>query len=151
MRFHRRIRSRRYAAAVLASLATAVGGPAAALAVPADMQYPRPVAPTNGVTPSDFANGGGVNRIGDTPAEFAQIAAPFAKADDTPADYPGASRAPKYDPPRTITVVRPERTVVRDADTLLPIMLASLALLVALGIAGTALVHQRSVRPGRAA
>jgi hypothetical protein len=146
MRSHRRIRSRRFAAAVLASLVAAVGGPAAALAVPADTQYPRPVPETTHPTPSDFAG-----KLGDTPAEFDQIAAPVAKVGDTPADYPGASRAAKYDPPRTITVVRPERTIVRDADTLLPTLLASLALLVALGIAGTALVHQRSVRPGRAA
>ena len=40
---------------------------------------------------------------------------------------------------------------MRGSDSVLPLILASLALLVALGIAGTALVHQRSVRPGRAA
>ncbi len=145
----RRIRSRAYAAAVLAAMVAAIAGPTAALAGPADVQYPRPVPPTNGVTPSDYVKL--APRVGDTPAEFGQPVAPAAKVGDTPADYPGATRAPKYDPPRTITVVRPERTVVRDADTLLPIALASLALLVALGIAGTALVHQRSVRPGRAA
>ena len=39
---------------------------------------------------------------------------------------------------------------MRDSDSMLPLILASLALLVALGIAGTALVHQRSVRPGEA-
>ena len=50
-----------------------------------------------------------------------------------------------------MTVVRPERTIVREADSLLPLIVASLALLVALGVAGTALAHQRSVRPGRAA
>jgi hypothetical protein len=118
--------------------------------VPADTQYPRPVAPTNGVTPSDFANGGSVNRIGDTPAEFRPDRAPVAKLGDTPADYPGASRAPKDDPPRTITVVRPERTVVRDADTLLPTCLPPWRSSWRWDVAGTALVHQRSVRPGRA-
>jgi hypothetical protein len=146
MRSHRRIRSRRYAAAVLASMAAAVAGPTAALAVPADAQYPRPVPQTQHVTPSDFAG-----KLGDTPADFGRSSAPAARVGDTPSDFPGASRAPQYDAPRTLTVVRPERTVVRDADTLLPTLLASLALLVALGIAGTALVHQRSVRPGRAA
>jgi len=58
---------------------------------------------------------------------------------------------PPLETPTAITVVRPERTIVRGSDSLLPLILASLALLVALGIAGTALAHQRSVRPGRAA
>jgi hypothetical protein len=124
----RRIRSRAYAAAVLAAMAAAIAGPTAALAVPADAQYPRPVPQTQHVTPSDFAS----------------------KVGDTPADFPGASRA-QATPPTAITVVRPERTIVRGSDSVLPLILASLALLVALGIAGTALVHQRSVRPGRAA
>jgi hypothetical protein len=123
----RRIRSRAYAASVLAALAAAIAGPTAALAVPADTQYPRPVPQTRNLTPSDFAG----------------------KVGDTPADSPGATRA-KATPPTAVTVVRPERTVVRDADSLLPLIVASLALLVALGVAGTALVHQRSVRPGRA-
>ena len=124
----RRIRSRAYAASVLAAMAAAIAGPTAALAVPADAQYPRPVPQTQHLTPSDFA----------------------AKVGDTPADFPGASRA-QVTPPTAITVVRPERTIVRGNDSVLPLILASLALLVALGIAGTALVHQRSVRPGRAA
>ena len=123
----RRIRSRAYAASVLAALAAAIAGPAAALAVPADTQYPRPVAQTQHLTPSDFA----------------------FKVGDTPADFPGATRA-QATPPTAGTVVRPERTIVREADSLLPLIVASLALLVALGVAGTALVHQRSVRPGRA-
>jgi hypothetical protein len=144
VRTHRSIR-RRYVAAVLASLAAAVGGPAAALAAP---QYPRPVPPTSGVTPSDFVKP--LPRIGDTPAEFGQPVAPAPKVGDTPADFPGASRAARSTQPSTITVVRPERTVVRDTDPVLPMILASLALLVALGIAGTGLVRMRSMRLGRA-
>ena len=140
----RRIRSRAYAASVLAALAAAIAGPAAALAVPADTQYPRPVAQTQHLTPSDFAS-----KIGDTPADFGRSVAPAAKVGDTPSEFPGASRAQSA-PPTAITVVRPERTIVRGSDSLLPLILASLALLVALGVAGTALVHQRSVRPGRA-
>ena len=127
MRTRRRIRSRAYAASVLAALAAAIAGPTAALAVPADVQYPRPVPQTRHLTPSDFAG----------------------KVGDTPADFPGATRA-QATPPTAVTVVRPERTIVREADSLLPLIVASLALLVALGVAGTALVHQRSVRPGRA-
>ena len=142
----RRIRSRAYAASVLAALAAAIAGPTAALAVPADTQYPRPVPQTRHLTPSDFAN-----KVGDTPADFGHPVAVglAAKAGDTPADFPGASRA-QATPPTAVTVVRPERTIVREADSLLPLIVASLALLVALGVAGTALVHQRSVRPGRA-
>ena len=48
MRSHRRT-----AATVIAALAITVSGPAAALAVPADLQYPRPVPETSGPTPSD--------------------------------------------------------------------------------------------------
>jgi hypothetical protein len=47
------------------------------------------------------------------PGDFAQPVAPAPTAGDTPADHPGMSRAPKYDPPATIQVVRPERTIVR--------------------------------------
>ena len=125
MRTHRSIR-RRSVVAVLASLAVAAGGPAAALGS-------TEAAP----------------RIGDTPAEFGQPVAPAPRVGDTPADFPGASRAPHSTQPSTITVVRPERTVVRDTDPVLPMILASLALLVALGIAGTALVRTRSMRLGR--
>jgi hypothetical protein len=145
MRTRRSIRRIRYIAAVVASLAAAAG-PSAALAETPAGDYPRPVPATTSSTPSDFAG-----TIGDTPAEFSQIAASAPKVGDTPADYPGASRSPKYDPPATITVVRPERTIVRESESVLPLILASLALLMALGIAGTALVRQRSVRPGRTA
>jgi hypothetical protein len=72
-------------------------------------------------------------KIGDTPADFAQPASPAPKAGDTPADHPGASRAPDYTPPTTIQVVRPERTIVRDVDEVLPVVLSSAALLLALG------------------
>jgi hypothetical protein len=140
----RRIRSRAYAASVLAALTAAIAGPSAALAVPADTQYPRPVPQTTHVTPSHFAS-----KPGDTPADFGRSVAAAARIGDTPSDFPGASRV-QATPPTAVTVVRPERTIVREADSLLPLIVASLALLVALGVAGTALVHQRSVRPGRA-
>jgi hypothetical protein len=157
----RRIRSRAYAAAVLAALAAAIAGPTAALAVPADTQYPRPVPQTTHLTPSDFAAKVGdtpadfgrsvaaAAKVGDTPSDFGRSVAAAAKVGDTPSDFPGATRA-QATPPTAVTVVRPERTIVREADSLLPLIVASLALLVALGVAGTALVHQRSVRPGRA-
>ena len=151
MRTHRRRNRRRVAAAVLAALAVTTTGPAAALAVPADVAYPRPVPETSGPTPSDATQPG--VKAGDTPAEFGKpVFVPAAKAGDTPSDYPGASRAPEYVPgPTTIEVVRPERTIVRDTDPILPIALAGLALLVAFGAAGAALRRTRSPQLGRTA
>jgi hypothetical protein len=129
MRTHRRIHRRRYAVAILASLAAAAGGPAAALADSTAQPAPR---------------------IGDTPAEFGQPVASAPTAGDTPADFPGVSRAQQSTAPSTITVVRPERTIVQDSNPALPLILASLALLVALGVAGTALAQMRSPRVGGA-
>ena len=48
-----------------------------------------------------------------------------------PADFPGAGDAPPTVPP-TIQVVRPERTVVRDVNEVLPIALSGAALLIVL-------------------
>jgi hypothetical protein len=127
MTFRRRIHRRRLAATVAVLAAVAV--PSSALAVPADLQYPRPVPQTSGPTPSDATK-------------------PAAMVGDTKVDSPGASRAPQYDAPTTIQVVRPERTIVRDADGALPIALSGAALLVALGLAGTALIRVRSLRLG---
>jgi hypothetical protein len=141
----RRTHRRRIVAAVLAALVVPVV-PAAAPAVPADTQYPRPVAQTSGPTPSDSTKPAA--KVGDTPAEFGQPVAPAPKVGDTKSDSPGASRAPQYDAPRTIQVVRPERTIVRDTDPVLPIALSGAALLLALGLAGTALIRVRSLRLG---
>ena len=99
-----------------------------------------------GDTKADYPAAQSTPKIGDTPADFAQPVAPAAKAGDTPADHPGASRAPEYDPPTTITVNRPERTIVRDVNNELPTILAGLALLVALGGAGFALIRTRSLQ-----
>ena len=143
MRTHRRIHRRRVVAAVLAAIVVPIAGAPSALAVPADAQYPRPVPATSGQTPSDLAP-----KVGDTPADFGQPVAPARSAGDTKFDSPGASGAPQYEPARTITVVRPERTIVREADAVLPIALSGAALLVALGLAGTALILVRSLRLG---
>jgi hypothetical protein len=147
MRTRRRTHRRRVVAAVLAVMAVpVVGTPSSALAAPADAYYPRPVPQTTSPTPSDSTKP--ASRIGDTPAEFAQTVAQAPKAGDTKFDSPGASRAPQYEPTRTITVVRPERTVVRDTDPVVPIALSAAALLAALGLAGTALIRVRSLRLG---
>jgi hypothetical protein len=147
VRNRRRTHRRRIAAAVLAALVVpVVSGPGSALAVPAELQYPRPVPETSALTPSDATKP--APKAGDTPSEFGQPIAPAPKVGDTKSDSPGASRAPQYDAPRTIQVVRPERTIVRDTDEVLPIALSGLALLVALGLAGTALIRVRSLRLG---
>jgi hypothetical protein len=147
MRTRRRIHRRRIAAAVLAAMVVPVAGAPAALALPADTQYPRPVSVTSSPTRSD-ATATVAPKIGDTPSEFGQPVAPAPKVGDTKVDSPGASRAPEFEPTRTITVVRPERTIVRDTDEVLPIALSGAALLVALGLAGTALIRVRSLRLG---
>jgi len=82
-------------------------------------------------------------KIGDTPVDFGHAVASTPRIGDTPADHPGASRAPQYQAPTTVTVVRPERTIVRDADQAVPMTLAGLALLIALGSATHALARAR--------
>ena len=136
MRTRRRTHRRRIVAAVVAAMI--VGAPSSALAFPADKDYPDPATTSTSSAP----------RIGDTPAEFGQPVAQAVSTGDTKFDSPGASRAPDYEPTRTITVVRPERTIVREADQLLPIALSGAALLIALGLAGTALIRVRSLRLG---
>jgi hypothetical protein len=113
MKSHRR-RHRHIRALILALAAcAAVAAPAAA---EPGADYPQPFSA----------------KIGDTPADFAQPVAPAPKVGDTPVDDPGASRAPEYTAP-TIEVLRPVRTIVRDVDEVLPVVLSSAALLVALG------------------
>jgi hypothetical protein len=127
VRTRRRTHCRRIVAAVLAALVV-------------------PVVPATALAASDSTQPAA--KVGDTPAEFGQPVTPAPKVGDTKSDSPGASRAPQFDLPRTIQVVRPERTIVRDADPVLPIALSGAALLVALGLAGTALIRVRSLRLG---
>jgi hypothetical protein len=64
--------------------------------------------------------------------------------------HAGMPGFPKYDPPMRIEVVRPERTIVRDVDQALPLILSSTALLLALTGFGFTLVRARMIpRPGR--
>jgi hypothetical protein len=147
VRTRRSNQRRRLIAAVLAALIVPIAsGPTSALAVQANVQYPRPVPETGAPTPSDLTKP--TPKVGDTPSEFGQTVATAPKPGDTKYDSPGASRAPQYDAPRTIQLVRPERTIVRDTDPVLPIALSGAALLVALGFAGTALIRVRSLRLG---
>jgi hypothetical protein len=97
--------------------------------------------------PSDHQGPPAGTRIGDTPADFGRSVGPAPRNGDTPVDHPGASRAPEYTAPTTVQVVRPERTIVRDVDEVVPVVLSSAALLVAIG--GCAFVLVGSVRRRR--
>ena len=100
-----------------------------------------------GDTPADFAKPvTPAPKIGDTPADFAAPVVLAAPRGDTPVDFPGASRAPEYQPPATIQVVHPERTVVRDVDQVLPLVLSGAALLLALFGVGVVMIRTRSTR-----
>jgi len=100
-----------------------------------------------GDTPADFAKPvTPAPKIGDTPADFAAPVVLAAPRGDTPVDFPGASRAPEYQPPATIQVVHPERTVVRDVDEVLPLVLSGAALLLALFGVGVVMTRTRSTR-----
>jgi hypothetical protein len=100
-----------------------------------------------GDTPADFAKPvTPAPKIGDTPADFAAPVVLAAPRGDTPVDFPGASRAPQYQPSATIQVVHPERTVVRDVDEVLPLVLSGAALLLALLGMGVVMTRTRSTR-----
>lgn len=131
MKSHRRY-LRRLRTIVAVALCVPLSASASALAMPASEPSTQQPAP----------------KIGDTPADFAQPVAPAPKAGDTPADYPGAARAAKYEAPATITVNRPERTIVRDVNDALPTILAGSALLVALGATGFAVIRTRPRQRG---
>jgi hypothetical protein len=97
--------------------------------------------PPGGFWGLDPANVGGMPKSTFPSADF--------RGGDTPVDHPGARRAVTA-APTTIEVVRPERTIVRDVDEALPVILSSTALLLALAGLGVMLVRFRLVpRPGR--
>ena len=127
---NRRSRSVRTAAGAFAMCAALAASATPAMAEPG-ADYPPPTT----------------TKIGDTPADFPQPVAPSGVAatepGDTPEDSPGASRAPSYEQP-IINVVRPERTIVRKIDPLLPTVLAGAALLLALAAAVLAAIALRS-------
>ena len=121
------ISKRRTAAAIAAAICMAI--PATAQADSDAAQLPG--AQTAPAAKSTFP-----------PADF--------RGGENPADHPGMSRAPQYDGPTTIEVVRPERTIVRDVDRALPIALAGSALALVLAMLTITLVRTRLVpRPGR--
>jgi hypothetical protein len=118
---------------------------------PADFGDPVAVATmaahTSAESPRSLVAG---PKVGDTPADFPQPVVLGPRGGDTPIDFPGASRAAEFEPPHTIAIVRPERTVVRDVDEVLPIVVSSAALLLALCGVGLALVRTGVLRRGLA-
>ena len=153
MKSHRRF-VRRLAIGLVAFVAVVGVSAASALGDPGSAASAN-LAAKVGDTPADFpgasrAPGVGLNaasQVGDTPADFPGASrAPgvglnaATKVGDTPADFPGASRAPDVAPP-TIQVIRPERTVVRDVNEVLPLALSGAALLIVLMGAAFVLVR----------
>jgi hypothetical protein len=97
--------------------------------------------------PSDF-KGGDRAQSGRTDESSAVAQSPVAGDDIM--SHPGMPGFPEYDPPATIQVVRPERTIVRDVDEVLPLILSSTALLLVLTGFGVIVVRaRRDPRPGR--
>jgi hypothetical protein len=95
--------------------------------------------------PSSFRTDAAQSGTGKSSAD-----APSMVAGDDIMSHPGMPGFPEYDPPATIQVVRPERTIVRDADQALPLILSSTALLLVLTGFGVTLVRaRRDPRPGR--
>jgi hypothetical protein len=135
MKSHRQLvrRLRRLAIALVAIGALVPVGAASALQDPGSSPSAHNAAARVGDTPADFPGASGV------PLTAA------AKVGDTPADFPGASGAPAI-APTTIQVVRPERTVVRDVNEVLPIALSGAALLIVLMGAAFMLVRVRVER-----
>jgi hypothetical protein len=135
MRFHRRtIRRIRRLAIVLVAAAALV--PAGAAAAPVHSRYHDPSAnegaylrPIASLSAKQYAD-----------AYHAALNS-GTKLGDTPADFPGANGSPDATAP--IVLVRPERTIVHEANQALPIALSSAALAIVLMGAAFVLVRGR--------
>jgi hypothetical protein len=135
------ISNRRAVATIVATSCLAI--PASASAMPIS----PPVTTKSGAAQSGSA--------GSLPATYRSDAAQSGVTTTAPATgseavHWGGSLATAAVPaPATIEVVRPERTVVRDVDEMLPLILSSTALLLVLAGFGIVLVRTRMVpRPG---
>jgi hypothetical protein len=108
-----------------------------------------------------LAAAGGDTKV-DYPGAAASSGAPATPGGDTKLDYPGTGEPPagyvgthypvtsQYDAQPTVTVNGHQPPIVRDADALVPTMLASVALLLALAALATTLARTRmQPRPGR--
>jgi hypothetical protein len=145
------IRNRRAVAAVVAATCVALPASASAGTLPPTYKSDAAQSGAAGSLPSSDRSDAAQSSIGALSASAAKSTFPPAgfRGGDTPVDHPGASRAPTA-VPTTIEVVRPERTIVRDVDDSLPLILSSTALLLVLAGAGITLVRTRLVpRPSR--
>jgi hypothetical protein len=115
------IRSRGCVTAIVAAVCMAVPASASAGALPATYK-------------SDAAQSGATAKSTFPAADF--------RGGDSPVDHPGASRAATA-APTAIELVRPERTIVRNVDAALPLILSSTALLLVLAGLGITLVRTR--------
>jgi hypothetical protein len=145
MRF---INNRRVIAAIVATSCLAVTATASADQLPSSYKSDAAQSGSDAGTPYSPAGFKG----GDSAQNQRTTAATFPPAEfrggDTPVDHPGASRAATV-APTTIEVVRPERTIVRDVDEALPLILSSTALLLVLAGLGVVLIRTRiAPRPG---
>ena len=142
------IRNRRVIAAIVATSCFAVTAPASAHQLPAT--YKSDAAQSGADVGTAYSPAGFKGGDSAQMARTAETAFPPAgfRGGDTPVDHPGASRAPTA-APTTIEVVHPERTIVRDVDEVLPLILSSTALLLVLAALGVALIRTRMTpRPG---
>jgi hypothetical protein len=131
------IRPSRRATAIVAALCVALSSVASAHARPATedaADMGRSVA-SRGMYES------AQSKIGDTPADFGKtVSVPLPKIGDTPADF-----GKPVSLPQTVEIVKPERTIIRDTDPALPIVLSGLALLVALAGGAQVLANRRTL------
>ncbi len=95
--------------------------------------------------PTDRSDAAQSGWNGSEPARAAVVVYPPAgfRGGDAPVDHPGATRAQPA--PTTVEVVRPERTIVRDVDEVLPLVLSSTAMLLVLFGIGFTLLRTRMV------
>jgi hypothetical protein len=140
------ISTRRTAAAIAAAICVAI--PAAAQA---DAAARTDAAQSPGAKPGSIGTALAQERYYSSYTTPDTAKSTFPSADyrgDNPADHPGMSRAQPA--PTTVEIVRPERTIVRDVNQVLPIALASTALLLVLAmLAGTLVRSRLALRPGR--
>jgi hypothetical protein len=128
------IHVRRAVAAIVAASCLAIPASASAQTLPPTFH-------------SDAAQSGGDHTTTTSAAKStfrsAQTLPPTFRSDAAQSGYPQPE-------PTTVQVVRPERTIVRDVDEVLPIVLSGTALLAVLALFGFTLVRTRVVpRPRR--
>jgi hypothetical protein len=147
------IRSRRILAAVVAASCMAVPASAWADSDAAQIEATQATDRTDAAQAAwaqstDRTDAAQAGWTGGEPADATVVAYPPAdfRGGDAPVDHPGATRAQAA--PTTVEVVRPERTIVRNVDEVLPLILSSTAMLLVLVGIGFTLVRTRMV-PGR--